>query len=98
MGNTFSTTCYAGYRMMGKIKGVKRFGRPCKYSPSCFECPLSDCLIGGLDACVVNKLPGEEESNRYVKGLQSKEKLERKIKRSEKEVAERRGRHTTNNK
>lgn len=83
---------------MGKIKGVKRLGRPCKYSPSCFDCPLPDCLIGGLEACVANKLPGEEESNRCTTAPQSKEKLERKIKQREKEVAERRGRHTTNNK
>lgn len=78
-----------------------RDGIKCPYSDSCFTCPLPDCEIGNNDAQIVNKLPDEKEGNRRLilgecKNAQY-EKI-RAIRKREKEVAERRGRHTTNNK
>lgn len=36
----------------------------CKYSPSCFECPLEDCKVGLTVAMYRNALP-EEISKHY---------------------------------
>lgn len=76
-------------------------GRKCPYSDSCFTCPLPDCEIGMTYAQFVNKLPVEKVGNRRVilgEGKNAKYERARAIKKRAKEVAERRGRHTTNNK
>ncbi len=78
-----------------------RNGVKCPYSDSCFTCPLPDCEIGMNDAQIVNKLPDEKEGNRRLILGECKNAQYKKIKairKREKEVAERRGRHTTNNK
>ena len=78
-----------------------RDGIKCPYSDSCFTCPLPDCEIGNNDAQIVNKLPDEKEGNRRLilgEGKNAQYEKIRAIRKREKEVAERRGRHTTNNK
>lgn len=75
-----------------------REGTTCPYSDSCFTCPLPDCIIGSCYASGVNILPTEMGFNRSIKGIQSEAERLRAIKKRAKEVAERRGRHTTNNK
>lgn len=86
---------------MSKSKTKSRQGTVCPYSPSCFTCPLPDCTIGMNDAQIVNKLPDEKEGNRRLilgEGRNVQYERNRAIKKREREVAERRGRHTTNNK
>lgn len=88
---------------MGRSKPIpkNREGTTCPYSDSCFTCPLPDCEIGMNDAQIVNKLPDEKEGNRRLilgKGRNVKYERNRAIKKREREAAERRGRHTTNNK
>ncbi len=78
-----------------------REGTTCPYSDSCFTCPLPDCVIGMADVQTVNKLPEEKECNRRLilgDGKNAQYEKARAIRKRAKEVAERRGRHTTNNK
>jgi len=82
-------------------KEYNRKGTTCPYSPSCFTCPLPDCIIAMADAQTVNKLPEEIEGNRRLKRGEGKNvqfEINRAIRKRAKEVAERRGGHTTNNK
>jgi hypothetical protein len=91
---------YIQFGLLGRMEHAKKNqgNKRCVYSNSCFNCPLSDCVITQTDACVTNLLPFEMVENRWPKGTHRKESIYRKAKEREKEVAERRGRHTTNNK
>jgi hypothetical protein len=48
------------------FRHTKKVSRECKYSPSCFTCPLADCRAGG-DATLVNALPWELEPKKDVR-------------------------------
>lgn len=69
--------------------------RRCPYSDSCFECPLSDCVIGTTYANTVNALPSDPYKRKFP--ISEKTQSTKQRKRA-KEVAIRRGRHTANNK
>lgn len=47
------------------IQGWHSRGRICKYSPSCFTCPLADCVMSGNN---INILPGEIHERRTTRG------------------------------
>ncbi len=47
------------------IRSWHNNGRTCRYSPSCFDCPLSDCVVHGTN---INVLPGEVHERRTVRG------------------------------
>lgn len=75
-----------------------RKGTTCPYSDSCFTCPLSDCRIPASSSRSVNMLPGDVGNRRLTNAKDSEEQFARRMRKRAKEVAERRVRHTTNNK